>query len=50
LREYPFSSASTSEDLPRIKFDIKELGDFTVRIGPAGGAGLARRAVRRVLL
>ncbi|MCB4823944.1 ferredoxin reductase family protein [Roseicella aerolata] len=33
LREHPFSIASAPEDLPRIEFGIKALGDFTGRIG-----------------
>jgi 3-phenylpropionate/trans-cinnamate dioxygenase ferredoxin reductase subunit len=33
LREHPFSIASAPEDLPRIEFGIKELGDFTGSLG-----------------
>lgn len=33
LREHPFSIASAPEALPRVEFGIKELGDFTGRIG-----------------
>lgn len=33
LREHPFSIASAPEDLPRMEFGIKELGDFTGSIG-----------------
>lgn len=33
LREHPFSIASAPEQLPRIEFGIRELGDFTGRIG-----------------
>lgn len=33
LREHPFSISSPPEALPRIEFGIKELGDFTGKIG-----------------
>ncbi|MDP3418383.1 ferric reductase-like transmembrane domain-containing protein [Falsiroseomonas sp.] len=33
LREHPFTIASAPESLPRLEFGIKELGDFTSRIG-----------------
>ncbi|MGG5888087.1 ferredoxin reductase family protein [Falsiroseomonas sp. HC035] len=33
LREHPFTIASAPEELPRLEFGIKELGDFTGRIG-----------------
>jgi predicted ferric reductase len=33
LREHPFSIVSAPEQLPRVEFAIKELGDFTSTIG-----------------
>lgn len=33
LKEHPFSIASSAEESPQIRFTIKELGDFTRRIG-----------------
>jgi 3-phenylpropionate/trans-cinnamate dioxygenase ferredoxin reductase subunit len=33
LKEHPFTIVSAPESLPRVSFSIKELGDFTSRIG-----------------
>jgi predicted ferric reductase len=33
LKEHPFTIVSAPEELPRVSFSIKELGDFTARIG-----------------
>lgn len=41
LREHPFSYASAPAELPRLRFLIKESGDFTNRIGQLRAGGRA---------